>query len=140
MLENEKKGYVWCMAFGGIVVVICFLFSVFGSSGADPTEIQADTDKTMGTINVQHQLVRSQLDFGTGHVDRAGDAIGRAYAIINHCQRRVEYGKARIKECNELIAESRRSLEEAKRIIREAEISNRSGTNGSAPTGKESVP
>lgn len=140
MPDEDKKGYTWCVLIGCAIVGICFLFSVFGSSGKERTELQDDTDRTMGTINVQNQLVRSQLDFGAGHIDGAGDALQRAHELINQSQRRIEYGKARIKECQDIIAESRRSLEEAKRIIQSVEASNSSGTEGSSQEGKESVP
>lgn len=140
MPDEDKKGYTWCVAIGCAIIGICFLFSMFGSSSKDSTKIQADTDRTMGEINAQHQLVRSQLDFGAGHVDRAGDAIQRAHELINQCQRRIEYGKARIRECQDIIAESRSRLEEAKRILQSVENSNSSGTEGSSQEGKESVP
>lgn len=136
MPDEDKKGYTWCLAIGCAIVVICFLFSVFGSSsGKDRTKLQADTDGTMGAINIQHQLVRSQLDFGAGHIDGAGDALQRAHELINQSQRRIEYGKARIKECQDIIAESRRSLEEAKRIIQSIETPSSSGTEGSPKEG-----
>ena len=117
MPNGEKKGYVYCMAIGSIVIIVCFLFSVFGSSGKDRTEVQTNTDRAMANLNQQSQLVRSQLDFGAGHVGRAGEAIVRAYELVNQCQRRVEYSKKRIAECQHLVAESRRSLDEARRIV-----------------------
>ena len=140
MPDEDKKGYTWCVFIGCAIVGICFLFSVFGSSGKERTELQDDTDRTMGTINVQHQLVRSQLDFGAGHIDGAGDALQRAHELINQSQRRIEYGKARIKECQDIIAESRRSLEEAKRIIQSVEASNSERTQGSTQERKGSLP
>ena len=140
MPDEDKKGYTWCVVIGCAIVGICFLFSVFGSSGKERTQLEADTDRTVAGIEEQHQFVRSQLDFGAGHIDGAGDALQRAHELINQSQRRIEYGKARIKECQDIIAESRRSLEEAKRIIQSVEASNSERTQGSTQEGKGSLP
>ena len=140
MTNEDKKGYAYCFAAGSVIIAICFLFYMFGGSAKDRTELQKNTDRTMAELNIQHQLTRSQLDYGAGHVDAAGNALERALAIVNQCQRRIEYGKARIKECQDIIEESRRSLEEAKRIISIVEGSDRNGKEGVGQEGKRSLP
>lgn len=117
MPDEDKKGYTYCVAIGSLIIGICFLFNLFGSSGKDRAELQANTDRTMGEISVQHQLVRSKLDSGTGEIDRAGDAIQRAHELVNQCQRGIGRSQKGNAECQKLIAECRASLDEVKRII-----------------------
>lgn len=124
MLENNKKAYDYWMAFGFVVVGICFLFSLFGKPGASIDKLQADTDRTMGTIKAEQSSAGAEIDRSAIASGNAIEAIQRSQSEIGGSREAVDNINAGIAKLQNILGECKRIAGESKSILNGVEQSN----------------
>ena len=119
----EKVDIKQVLYIGVACLAINFLFGGCGKS-ATIDQLQADTDRTMGTVKAEQSCVGVEIDRSEIANGNAIEAISRTQAEIDGIRKAVDDFEARIKELQNLVAECQRLTAESKGIIDNIERAN----------------
>lgn len=107
----EKVNLKQVLAIVGIGLAMCFMFSMFSKPSANIDKLQADTDRSLGTIKAEQSTVGVEIDRSQIASVEVKGSLDRATGNIND-------GRARINDMQGSINELERTLAECAAIAR----------------------
>ena len=108
----------------GIGLAMCFMFSMFSKPSTNIDKLQADTDRSLGTIKAEQSTVGVEIDRSQTATGNAFQAISRSQAEIDGSRKAIDGIEAGIREIESILAECQRLTTESKAIIERIDQAN----------------
>lgn len=113
----EKVNLKQVLTIVGIGLAMCFMFSMFSKPSANIDKLQADTDRSLGTIKAEQSTVGVEIDRSQTATGNALQAIERSQIKIDGSRKAVDGIEAGIREIESILAECQRLTTESKAIF-----------------------
>lgn len=122
MIEKVNlKQMLYVVGFG---LAICFMFSMFSKPSTNINQLQADTDRSLGTIKAEQSSVGVEIDRSQTATGNALEAISRSQTEIDGSRKAVDGIETGIREIQHILAECERITTESKAIFERIDQSN----------------
>ena len=105
------------LAIVGIGVALCFMFGVFSKPSTSIDKLQADTDRSLGTIKAEQSTVGVEIDRSQTATGNAIEALERSQLEVSGSRKSIDGIEAGVREIQSILAECQRLTTESKAIF-----------------------
>ena len=113
----EKVNLRQVLTIVGVGLAMCFMFSMFSKPSANIDKLQADTDRSLGTIKAESSSVGVEIGRSEVATGNALEAIKRTELEVRESREAVGNLDAGIREIESILAECQRLTTESKAIF-----------------------
>jgi chromosome segregation ATPase len=113
----EKVNLRQVLTVVAIGLAMCFMFSMFSKPSTNINKLQADTDRSLGTIKAESSMLGVGVERSQTASDNAQQAIAGVRAKINGSRETFNDFRAGINELERLLSECQRLAEQNTNII-----------------------
>ena len=113
----EKVNLRQVLTIVGVGLAMCFMFSMFSKPSSNIDKLQADTDRSLGTIKAESSSVGVEIGRSEVATGNALEAIKRTELEVRESREAVGNLDAGIREIESILAECQRLTTESKAIF-----------------------